>query len=439
MSVRYKILLVDDETEVIHSMVDILKENKEYVFYQALNGKMAYKIALAKIPDLIITDWVMPEINGIELIKKIKSDTKLSHIPIMMATGTMMTFQDLDIALNAGADDYVRKPINKIELRARVRSMLVHSEFIKTIKKKNKQLTNQKEKLHIQSEELRSITDQLKDLNLSLEKKIEKRTYELNLALEKAKDAQKLISSFLSNISHEIRTPMNAISGFSQIITQTDISDEQREQYNTIISQSVDSLQEQIDNIIHVSKMHSGNYVMKNNVFSLNMLLKELLEDFNNRKELQKENVLLKWKHSETPDDINLFADKQLFKQIIHQLVSNALKYTEKGEVVLGYELHQKEQNTSVVFKIADKKAQEHETILTIFVKDTGVGIDKKQQKHIFDVFKKIEGKEKLFRGTGLGLAIVKSLCANINAKIKVKSSVNEGSVFTIKVALSNN
>ena len=439
MSVRYKILLVDDETEVIHSMVDILKENKEYVFYQALNGKMAYKIALAKIPDLIITDWVMPEINGIELIKKIKSDAKLSHIPIMMATGTMMTFQDLDIALDAGAADYVRKPINKIELRARVKSMLVHSEFIKTIKKKNKQLTNQKEKLHLQSEELRSITDQLKDLNLSLEKKIEKRTYELNLALEKAKDAQKLISSFLSNISHEIRTPMNAISGFSQLITQTDISDEQREQYNTIISQNVDSLQEQIDNIIHVSKMHSGNYVMMNNLFSLNMLFKELLEDFNSRKELQNTNVSLRWQQPETPNNINLLADKQVFKQIVYQLVSNALKYTEKGEVVFGCELQRKVENTTGDFKIADKKTQTHEASLTIFVKDTGVGIDKKQQQYIFDAFKKIEGKEKLFRGSGLGLAIVKNLCDSINAKIELKSELNKGSVFTIKLALLNN
>jgi two-component system sensor histidine kinase EvgS len=309
----------------------------------------------------------------------------------------------------------------------------------KKLSETNTLLEEKHEEIIQQSEELRIISEKLKVSNLDLELKVKKRTKKLNKALDDSMKAEKLIASFLSNMSHEIRTPMNAISGFSQLIAQTDISIEQREHYNSIINQSVDSLLEQIDNIMHVSKMHSGMYVMQNNIFSLNTLLKELFADFNSRKELQKPNVLLRWQYPEVSNNIKLFADKLVFKQIVHQLVSNALKYTEKGEVVFGCQLQQKAQNNTGFYRIADKKTQNHEAILTIFVKDTGVGIDKKQQQYIFDAFKKIEVKEKLFRGTGLGLAIVKSLCDAINAKIELKSELNKGSIFTIKLALLNN
>jgi len=333
---------------------------------------------------------------------------------------------------------YLEQLVNQktAELEQSMNTLL---EQKKELSETNSLLEEKHEEVIQQSEELRIISEKLKVSNLDLELKVKKRTKKLNRALDDSKKAEKLIASFLSNMSHEIRTPMNAISGFSQLIAQTDISDEQREHYNSIISQSVDSLLEQIDNIMHVSKMHSGTYVMKNNIFSLNTLFNELFTDFNSRKELQKPNVLLRWQYPETPNNITLFADKQVFKQIVHQLVSNALKYTEKGEVVFGCQLQQIVQNKTTVYKIADKKTQTHEAVLIIFVKDTGVGIDKKQQQYIFDAFKKIEGKEKLFRGTGLGLAIVKNLCNSINAKIELKSELNKGSIFTIKLALLNN
>ena len=137
-----KILLVDDDPHVINRIVDILsKEKTNYDFYQANNGDVAYRIAENKIPDLIITDWDMPFVNGIELIKKLKENSSVKEIPVIMATAVMQTSKDLKCALEAGAADYIRKPIDEIELIARVQSVIKISEYNKKIiENKNREI-----------------------------------------------------------------------------------------------------------------------------------------------------------------------------------------------------------------------------------------------------------------------------------------------------------
>lgn len=141
-NISFKILIVDDNPHIINTVVDILSEYKEdYIFYQANNGEIAYKIAQDKLPDLVITDWDMPKVNGIELINSIKSNNKTKEIPIIMATAVMQTSEDLKTALNAGAIDYIRKPIDAVELCARVKSVLKISEYNKKIiENKNREI-----------------------------------------------------------------------------------------------------------------------------------------------------------------------------------------------------------------------------------------------------------------------------------------------------------
>jgi len=120
-----KILIVDDEPNNIRAIRNCITESGDfYILYQALNGNLALKIAITEKPDLIITDWEMPEMDGIELIKKLKADENTSEIPVIMCTGVMISSEHLHTALMAGAVDYIRKPIDKIELIARVKSML---------------------------------------------------------------------------------------------------------------------------------------------------------------------------------------------------------------------------------------------------------------------------------------------------------------------------
>lgn len=135
---NYSILIVDDEPHIIHSIFEILEgSGKEFTFFQANNGEIAYQAAKAKIPDLIISDWDMPIVDGIEFTKLLKENHATAHIPVIMSTGVMLTSENLKTALDAGAVDYIRKPIDPIELSARVNSMLMLSERMKEIKKQN--------------------------------------------------------------------------------------------------------------------------------------------------------------------------------------------------------------------------------------------------------------------------------------------------------------
>lgn len=132
-----KILIVDDQPDNLDVIVRFIEEdNSPYELLQALNAEIALRIVEAELPDLIITDWEMPGMNGIELIKQLKNNKTTSDIPVIMCTGVMTSSENLQTALNAGAVDYIRKPIDKIELIARIKSMLQLADSIKKQKKK---------------------------------------------------------------------------------------------------------------------------------------------------------------------------------------------------------------------------------------------------------------------------------------------------------------
>ncbi len=154
-----KILIVDDQLEHLDAIIDIIEETgNNYRVLQAFDGTTALKIAEKEIPDLIITDWEMPVMNGIEFIKQLKSNIITLDIPIIMCTGVMTTSGNLATALNAGAVDYIRKPVDKIELPARINSMLKLSDSYKKIKKQKEEIVIQSDKL---SEQNKHITDSI--------------------------------------------------------------------------------------------------------------------------------------------------------------------------------------------------------------------------------------------------------------------------------------
>jgi len=141
---EFSILIVDDEIEVIRTVIDILEnENPNYVFYQTTKGEQGISIAEKILPDLIITDWQMPGMSGIELIKMLKSNPTTYDIPIVMLTGVMTESEHLKTALGAGAIDFIRKPVDTIELKARCHSMLKLSEHYKeSVNLKNRELVS---------------------------------------------------------------------------------------------------------------------------------------------------------------------------------------------------------------------------------------------------------------------------------------------------------
>lgn len=304
-----------------------------------------------------------------------------------------------------------------------------HKNF--QLKDRYEEIVVQEEEIREQAEELRMISAKLEKSNKSLSQKVKERTVELENALIKAEDAQKLISSFLSNLSHEIRTPMNAIMGFTQLIGVTELSESKKHEYTGIIEKNVHSLLVQIDNIMDVARLHTGQYNLKNSVFSLNELFSKVHHELASTKEITNKNFSLKLLLN---SELILNSDQSVLKNIILNLVENAIKYTEEGFVEFGFKVNGPTYNEVENFKIALNSSVE----LEIFVNDSGIGIAENEQKTIFDAFRKIEDKkQKLYRGAGLGLALVRSLTEKLNGSIFVNSKIDEGTRILIKIPIS--
>jgi len=309
---------------------------------------------------------------------------------------------------------------NILEKQVKDRTRIIERQE-KKIKERYREVLEQKEDSKQQTKELLLLTNLLDTTNKELEEKVKLRTKDLEIALEKAKDAEKLISSFLSNLSHEIRTPMNAIIGFSQIVCSTDIDVEEKDKFAGIIENNVTSLLNQIDNIMEVAKLHTGKYKIVHKNFNISYLFKDVYNKLKIDSSLIKNNIDFNILINEY-EDTYISSDEEAFRQIIYNLVENALKYTEKGTVEFGFK----------IFKDNDKET------INIFVNDTGIGIKENSQKIIFNPFSKIEEtKDKLHRGTGLGLALVKNLTEKLNGKIGLDSKPNIGTKITITIPLS--
>lgn len=137
---KQKILIVDDDPVLIEGIVQYFIDSLEpYELFQALNGETAFQIVHSVIPDLVLTDWDMPVMDGLQLITKMKATNDFCDIPVVIMTGFMLSVYDLRTALSVGAVDYIRKPIDKIELLARTKSMLRISSANHTIRKQNEE------------------------------------------------------------------------------------------------------------------------------------------------------------------------------------------------------------------------------------------------------------------------------------------------------------
>lgn len=189
----YKILLVDDHVDSLTVTVNYLRSSgMEVTIFQTKSSVRALEIATSVQPDVIITDWDMPEMDGIELVKQLKQIPHLADIPVIMATGVMLTSQNLKLALDAGAFDYLRKPIDPIELHARVHSAIVISQYHRrAIEKKNNELA-----------ENAVFMVKNNEFNMLLKQQME----QLQHALVLNADQKQLFASLITHLDERIRT-----------------------------------------------------------------------------------------------------------------------------------------------------------------------------------------------------------------------------------------
>ncbi len=243
-------------------------------------------------------------------------------------------------------------------------------------------------------------------MNIDRQKDIERSLIE---ARNKAEESDRLKSAFLANISHEIRTPLNAIVGFSDVLSMVQ-SEEERTQLVNLIKQNNAQLLRLIDDMVNMSKLDAGDDAVKKEHFDLKTLLTELVDRY--QPEYDKKGIELQTSVQDT--GLQLYTDRGRLREILNQYLNNALKFTEKGSVTIGYELR-----------------GEH---VRLWVRDTGKGIPAEHcNEHLFERFFKVD---EFTAGTGLGLSICRSLAQTLGGTVGVQSKEGSGSLFWVEIAL---
>ncbi len=288
---------------------------------------------------------------------------------------------------------------------------LIYSIYL-AVKKANKKLT-------VEIIERKKAESQLEDNHRNLESLVKIRTLELIKAKEKAEQSDRLKSSFLANMSHEIRTPMNAIIGFSKLLTMTNSAKKQRD-YTSIINDNGYILLTLINDIIDISMIESKQLKIRKSNFKVYPMLEELKYIFDEQKNSEKKNNIEFTVHyNEIPKDLTIYSDPIRIKQVLINLLRNALKFTSSGHIDFGIEL------------IENK--------IRFYINDSGIGIPYKDQSLIYDRFRQASNNSVEHGGAGLGLTISKSLVELLDGNIWFTSKPNVGSQFYVDLPMGFN
>ena len=364
------LLIVDDDAANLMELASILKS--DYKIYAVKDGAPALEKAHEALPDLILLDVVMPDMNGFEVLAELKRSKATKDIPVIFITGVNDSDGERE-GLAIGAVDYIRKPFDTMVVKHRVRL-------------------------------------QIQIVNLQRE---------LETAAALARAASQSKSSFLANMSHEIRTPMNAIMGITDILLQSekttaaDITDGLNRIYT-----SCEMLLNLINDILDFSKIEAG----KLDILPIKYRLASMISDTIHLNIMRIENKPITF-DLQIEEDIpaKLIGDELRIKQILNNLLSNAFKYTNDGKVTLSVS-HEFEPDKDYV-------------TLLLGVTDTGHGMTNEQLDRLFDEYSRFnEETTRSIEGTGLGLAIMKHLVNLMNGNVHVESEPGKGTSVKIRL-----
>ncbi len=428
---KLHLLAIDDNPDNLVTLRALISDAfPSAILETSLTGIQGIQKAIAGDPDMIFLDVLMPGIDGLDICRMIKSDDRISHIPVIILTALGSNRQTRIDALEAGADAFLPKPPDPVELTAQVRAMarlkaagdmqrdendqLVSLVRTRTIAIEKELEERRKTELELQKANLRLKETQAATLNLledlSYEMEIRKSyAAELVRAKERAEESDRLKSAFLANMSHEIRTPMNGIIGFSGFLAEPDLNAAERDRFLKIINDNCQQLLHIVSDIIDISKIEAGVVDLESVDFCLNELMDNLYQNYHPRAAAKGLSLSL-YKDLEC-DDCSIANDQSKLRQVLDNLLTNALKFTDRGEIKFGYHLV----NSRLQF----------------FVADTGIGIDPANHEAVFNRFWQVEtGLARQYGGTGLGLSISRAFIREMGGVIRCDSVPGKGSQF---------
>ena len=394
-----EILIVEDSATQREQLKHLLEEHG-HVVAGAANGREALEAARRRKPTVIISDIMMPELDGYGLCKALKSDESLKDIPIVLLT-TLSDARDVILGLECGADNFIRKPYQGDYLLQRIEYLLMNLELRR----------NQKMRMGIeislggQRHFITAERQQILDLLISTYEQATHINRELEAANRELGAANQELESFSYSVSHDLRAPLRAVDGYSRMLQEaySPLLDEEGKRLLSAVRESGLRMGRLIDDLLALSR--SGRQALAKKVFDTGALVREVLAELRLAQDQPAAAVAL----GELPP---CWGDRALVKQVWTNLISNALKYS-SGRPAPRIEIAGSETASDTVYR----------------VKDNGAGFDMRYYEKLFGVFQRLH-TEKEFPGTGAGLAIVQRVVTRHGGRVWAQGRPGEGAEF---------
>ena len=391
MTKERKIIVVDDNNTNLTACKEILKPY--YEVYTVPSAVKMFDLLKHVMPDMILLDVDMPEMNGYEAAMALKKNDSFKEIPVIFLSGRIDPKSEM-FGLSIGALDYIHKPFVSELLLRRIKTHLSLIDSKKILEERNRSI---EELLEIKTREV----------------------LQREAAEAAAQKASRAKGEFLSRMSHEIRTPLNAIIGMINITMNIDDLQKIKNYLNKANSASKHLLA-LINDILDISKIEADKFELSHSDFDLEKMLMNIVNVVSVRAGDKHQKFLV---NLDRDVPLSIFGDELRLSQVITNLLTNAIKFTpENGKVILS-------------IKMAEETGDD--IVLKMEVADTGIGVSEEQQRRLFTSFEQADSSiAQNYGGTGLGLAISKRIVELMGGTIWIESELGKGSrfIFTIKV-----
>jgi len=403
---RLKVLIAEDSPTQAQQLRYIL-ERQGYAVTVAGNGRKALEQARQQKPTLIISDVVMPEMDGYELCRQVKGSSDLSDVPLILVT-TLSEPQDVIRGLECRAANFILKPYDEHYLLNRIQFVLLNREM-----RRAEHASGMGVEIFFNGQRHFITADRLQILNLLLStyeaaiqrnkelKMAQDDLYQLNVSLE---SVNKELDAFAHSVSHDLRAPLRAIGGYSEILLEDSehLSERDRHLLGNVVKGAQD-MGKLIDGLLNLSR--TSRSPLSKRRMSVETLVKQVMDDLQGDCDGRKLDLRIG-----TLPDCN--GDPTLMRQVFINLLSNALKYTRKRE--------------ETVVEVGSFR-QTGETVY--YVRDNGAGFNMEYSGKLFGVFQRLHGTQE-FEGTGVGLSIVQRIILRHGGRIWAEAAVDEGATF---------